>query len=175
MKITFVRHGETDLNRPIRKMQGITNYDLNENGIKQAQTTRDKLADGEFDLIITSPLKRAKHTAEIINEKKNIPLICDDRIIERNYGNLEGALFKEEYCNLNYDFESINGEQTDAYLARLKDFLSDIKQKYDNKKILVVAHNGVISVISCLLEGMPEDGDYSSRGIGNGEVKEFEI
>ena len=52
MKITFVRHGETDLNRPIRKMQGITNYDLNENGIKQAQTTRDKLADGEFDLII---------------------------------------------------------------------------------------------------------------------------
>ncbi len=88
MKITFVRHGETDLNRPIRKMQGITNYDLNENGIKQAQNTRDKLADGEFDLIITSPLKRAKHTAEIINEKKNIPLICDDRIIERNYGNL---------------------------------------------------------------------------------------
>ena len=175
MKITFVRHGETDLNRPIRKMQGITNYDLNENGIKQAQTTRDKLADGEFDLIITSPLKRAKHTAEIINEKKNIPLICDDRIIERNYGNLEGALFKEEYCNLNYDFESINGEQTDAYLARLKDFLSDIKQKYNNKKILVIAHNGVIGVISCLLEGMPEDGDYSSRGIGNGEVKEFEI
>lgn len=175
MKITFVRHGETDLNRPIRKMQGITNYDLNENGIKQAQNTRDKLADGEFDLIITSPLKRAKHTAEIINEKKNIPLICDDRIIERNYGNLEGELFKEDYCNLNYDFESINGEPIEAYLARLKDFLSDIKQKYDNKKILVVAHNGVIGVISCLLEGMPEDGDYSSRGIGNGEVKEFEI
>lgn len=175
MKITFVRHGETDLNRPIRQMQGITNYDLNENGIKQAQTTRDKLADGEFDLIITSPLKRAKHTAEIINEKKNIPLICDDRIIERNYGNLEGELFKEEYCNLNYDFESINGEPIEAYFARLKDFLSDIKQKYSNKKILVVAHNGVIGVISCLLEGMPEDGDYSSRGIGNGEVKEFEI
>ena len=175
MKVTFVRHGETDLNRPIRKMQGITNYDLNENGIKQAQITRDKLENTEFDLIITSPLKRAKHTAEIINEKKNIPLICDDRIIERNYGNLEGELFKEEYCNLNYDFESINGEQTDAYLARLKDFLSDIKQKYNNKKILVIAHNGVIGVISCLLEGMPEDGDYASRGIGNGEVKEFEI
>ena len=175
MKVTFVRHGETDLNRPIRKMQGITNYDLNENGIKQAQTTRDKLADGEFDLIITSPLKRAKHTAEIINEKKNIPLIYDDRIMERNYGDLEEELFKEEYCNLNYDFESINGEQTDAYLARLKDFLSDIKQKYNNKKILVVTHNGVIGVISCLLEGMPEDGDYAGRGIGNGEVKEFEI
>ena len=175
MKVTFVRHGETDLNRPIRKMQGITNYDLNENGIKQAQITRDKLENTEFDLIITSPLKRAKHTAEIINEKKNIPLIYDDRIMERNYGDLEEELFKEEYCNLNYDFESINGEQTDAYLARLKDFLSDIKQKYNNKKILVVTHNGVIGVISCLLEGMPEDGDYAGRGIGNGEVKEFEI
>ena len=33
MKIRFVRHGETDLNKPIRRMQGISNYDLNENGI----------------------------------------------------------------------------------------------------------------------------------------------
>ena len=33
MKVKFVRHGETDLNRPIRRMQGISNYDLNMNGI----------------------------------------------------------------------------------------------------------------------------------------------
>ena len=41
--------------------------------------------------------------------------------------------------------------------------------------MLVVAHNGVISVLSCILEEMPEDGNFESRGIKNGEVKEFEI
>lgn len=70
MVIKFVRHGETDLNSPIRRMQGISNYDINENRIKQADLTREKLKNEKFDLIITFPLKRAMHTAEIINEEK---------------------------------------------------------------------------------------------------------
>ena len=90
MIVKFIRHGETDLNNPVRRMQGISNYDINENGIKQAETTRDKLSNEEFDLIITSPLKRAMHTAQIINATKNIPIIIDKRIIERDYGQLEG-------------------------------------------------------------------------------------
>ena len=96
MIVKFVRHGETDLNSSVRRMQGISNYDINENGIKQAESTRDKLDKEEFDLIITSPLKRALHTAQIINETKNIPLIIDNRIIERDYGQLEGKIFKRE-------------------------------------------------------------------------------
>src|SRR5699024_7675995 len=110
-----------------------------------------------------------------INEKKNVPLILDDRIKERNYGKLEGQLFKKEYCNLNYDFESIEGESLENYENRLKEFIQSIKDKYSDKKILVVAHNGVISVLSCILEGMPENGNFETRGIKNGEVKEFEI
>ena len=173
MKITFVRHGETDLNYPVRRMQGVSDYDLNINGIKQAEDIRNKLAEEDFDIIISSPLKRAKRTAEIINELKKIDIIFDDRIIERNYGQLEGQLFKKEYCNLDYDFESIGGESIDIYKARLKDFIFDIKKKYYNKKVLVVAHNGVISVISCILEGEPEDKNFENRGIKNGEIKEF--
>lgn len=175
MKVKFVRHGETDLNNPVRKMQGISNYDLNINGIRQAEITRDKLANEEFDIIISSPLKRARHTAEIINEVKNIPLIFDDRLIERNYGKLEGEVFNKEYCNLDYDFESVDGEPIDKYTARLKEFIFDIKKKYPDKKVLVVAHNGIISVISCILEGEPEDRNFESRGIKNGEVKEFDF
>ena len=173
MKIKFVRHGETDLNYPVRRMQGISDYDLNINGIKQAEDIKNKLAEEDFDIIISSPLKRAKRTAEIINELKKIDIIFDDRIIERNYGQLEGQLFKKEYCNLDYDFESIGGESINIYKARLKDFIFEIKKKYYNKKVLVVAHNGVISVISCILEGEPEDKNFENRGIKNGEIKEF--
>jgi len=173
MKVKFVRHGQTDLNSPIRRMQGISDYDLNINGIEQDKSTRDKLAIEEFDIIISSPLRRAKHTAEIINETKNLPLIFDDRIIERNYGKLEGQVFDKEYCNLDYDFQSVEGESIDKYIARLKDFINDVKEKYADKKVLVVAHNGVISVISCILEGEPEDRNFEKRGIKNGEIKEF--
>lgn len=173
MKVKFVRHGETDLNNPVRRMQGISDYDLNANGIKQAENTRNKLAEENFDIIISSPLKRAKHTAEIINEFKNLDIIFDDRIVERNYGQLEGQLFNKNYCNLDYDFESIGGESMERYKARLKDFISEIKKKYYNKKVLVVAHNGVISVLSCILEGEPEDKNFESLGIKNGEIKEF--
>ena len=175
MKVKFVRHGETDLNRPIRRMQGISNYDLNMNGIRQAEITRDKLANEEFDIIISSPLKRARHTAEIINEVRKLPLIYDDRLIERNYGKLEGEVFNKEYFNLDYDFEKIDGEPINEYVARLKEFISDIKKQYLDKKVLVVAHNGIISVISCIIEREPEDRNFESRGIKNGEVKEFDF
>lgn len=173
MKVKFVRHGETDLNYPVRRMQGVSDYDLNTNGIKQAENIRNKLAEEDFDIIISSPLKRAKHTAEIINEFKKIDIIFDDRIMERNYGKLEGELFNKEYCNLDYDFESLGGEPIDTYKSRLKDFIFEIKKKYYDKKVLVVAHNGVISVLSCILEGLPEDNNFENRGIKNGEVKEF--
>ena len=175
MKLYLVRHGETDLNSPVRKMQGISNYDINANGIKQAEFTRDKLSNEDFDLIITSPLKRAMHTAQIINMGKDIPIIIDNRIKERDYGRLEGEPSKKEYFNLDFDFQSIEGEPLENYKSRLIDFIKDIKEKYNGKKVLVVAHNGVISVLSCILEGTPEDNNFESRGIRNGDIKEFTI
>ena len=175
MKVKFVRHGETDLNKPIRRMQGISNYDLNPNGIKQAEAMRDKLKNEKFDIIICSPLKRAKHTAEIINEAQNLSLIIDNRLRERDYGKLEGELYDRKYCNINYDFKSVGGETIEKYKERLNSFISDIKTKYSDKKVLVVAHNGVISVISCIVEGEPEDGNFECRGIRNGELKEFDF
>lgn len=60
-----------------------------------------------------------------------------------------------------------------SYKARLNDFILEVKKKYYDKKVLVVAHNGVISVISCMLEGEPEDRNFAKRGIKNGEIKEF--
>lgn len=43
-------------------------------------------------------------------KKKNIPIIIEERITERDYGQLEGKPWKKEYCNLDFDFESIGGE-----------------------------------------------------------------
>lgn len=175
MTIKIVRHGQTDLNYPIRRMQGISNYELNETGIKQAIETRKLIDNEDIDFIIVSPLKRAMQTANIINEFRKVKLIVDNRIIEKDYGTLEGTEFKSEYCNLDFDFSKYGGESIESCFQRLKEFLNDLKNNYSNKNVLIVTHNGIISILSCLIEGMPEDMNFEKRGIKTGQIKEFEI
>src|SRR5690606_40156857 len=88
--ICLIRHGETDWNAQ-RRIQGRTDIPLNEKGIQQARECRDFLKNSEWDVIITSPLKRAKQTAEIINEALNIDLIEMDDFIEKSFGDVEGV------------------------------------------------------------------------------------
>ena len=85
MKIYVTRHGQTEWN-VLKKVQGKADISLNEKGIEQAIQTKKELDNEKIDLIICSPLKRAKETAQIINENRNIPIIFDDRISERDFG-----------------------------------------------------------------------------------------
>ena len=71
MKVYVMRHGLTDWNLN-NKIQGQKDTELNEIGIQQAKDAREKFNSYNFDLIICSPLKRAKSTAKIINQNKNV-------------------------------------------------------------------------------------------------------
>ena len=65
MEILLVRHGQTEWNL-LTKVQGKADVELNEQGIKQAEETRNYLKNEKIDLILCSPLKRTMQTAEII-------------------------------------------------------------------------------------------------------------
>lgn len=73
MKIYFVRHGQTDWNIQHR-LQGSADIPLNKTGINQAQILKEKINNLDIDFIISSPLKRAVDTANIINSDKHLPL-----------------------------------------------------------------------------------------------------
>lgn len=94
MRLLLTRHGQTDWNVK-GKIQGLTDIELNETGIKQAEDTREKLLNENIDVIISSPLKRARKTAEIIAKGRNIPLLIDPRITERCFGKFEGKTAQE--------------------------------------------------------------------------------
>ena len=97
MKIYMTRHGETDWNKE-GKMQGLTDTELNVTGINQAIETKEKLKKINFDLCISSPLKRASKTAKIIiGDKCNI--IYDDLLVERCLGDYEGKNPNEKKMN----------------------------------------------------------------------------
>ena len=85
--IYLTRHGQTDWNVQ-KKVMGRCDEPLNEKGREQAKQTKELLSDINFDLIICSPLLRAKETAQIINQDRNIKIEYDDRIIERDFGEL---------------------------------------------------------------------------------------
>lgn len=92
--ICLVRHGETDWNS-LGILQGSTDIQLNNKGILQADECRRFLKNYEWDVMITSLLKRAKETAEIINKDSNIPLVEMIEFVERYYGDAEGMAVEE--------------------------------------------------------------------------------
>lgn len=162
MKLYVVRHGQTDWNIK-NLLQGSTDVELNEVGINQAFQASNKLSSTVFDAIYASPLKRTLKTTEIINQNMNLPIITDDRLIEREFGNFEGRPGKEidfkKYWDYDINVQENNIEPIQVFYNRIKDFLQDIIKKYDNtnKNILVVTHNGVNLAIDSLLNGMPKN------------------
>ena len=91
MKIYLIRHGQ--VNHNLYKIYSNEDKDLNETEIKQAENLKEKMQNIEYDIVISSPLKRAKHTAEILNIN-NKEIIFDDRLVERNPGSLEGQPYE---------------------------------------------------------------------------------
>lgn len=150
--ICLIRHGQTDWNKAGR-IQGETDTVLNNTGKQQASGARDALEKSDWDLIVTSPLKRTKQTAEIINEKLQLPLIEMEAFKERGYGDAEG-LTKEEREAKFPDMRTYpNQESREAVTARVTQGIEEILAAYPNKKILLVSHGGAINAILANVSG----------------------
>ena len=87
MNICIIRHGEIDWNL-CGKLQGREDIPLNQNGIAQAKNCGLYLKSGKWQAVFTSPLLRARQTAEIIAGAVQIPnsIYEDNDLIERDYG-----------------------------------------------------------------------------------------
>lgn len=146
--IYFIRHGETNYNKECR-LQGQLDIPLNENGIAQAEKARDELGSIDFDVIYSSPLLRAKKTAEIINEKHNIELVLDDRLKEICGGSIQGVCLKDWTSEMHEEFnnnrENYGAETISKFCERVEDFFKEIENS--DKNILIVAHGGVYRAI----------------------------
>lgn len=178
--IYITRHGQTDWNVQ-RKVMGRCDEPLNQNGLKQAEETRKKLIDIDIDLIICSPLMRAKQTAEVINTNRNIPIIYDDRIIERDFGEFEGMETKDfdfdGYWNYYKNMQFERAENIQVFFQRVYNFLNDIITKYDSKNVLLVAHGGISIPVACYFNDNIPEGSLVDAGLvlGNCQVASYSI
>ena len=90
MVIYLVRHGETHWNH-LGKIQGQSDISLNEAGIRMAQAAAERLKDVSFDRVFSSPLLRARQTAEILADGRGVAVETDERLKEMSFGCEEGA------------------------------------------------------------------------------------
>ena len=177
MILYLVRHGKTVTNKD-NLIQGQRDVPLSDEGIKDAEELKDLVSKLDIDVVISSPLERAIDTAKIITDNK-YPINIDDRIIERDWGLLEGVKFDTVDSYKNWDF-NINTddnhiEKVRDFLKRLSEFLEDIRVRYDNKKVLVVAHSAVLRGMHYIINGIPEDGDLLKIEIPNLRIIEYEL
>lgn len=180
----FVRVGSTDWSENKNKKgeldpkcQGRVNLSLNNTGLLQAEKCADALKNKKFDRVISSPLKRAMQTCEIINDG-TINVEYDERITERDFGEFEG-LTKSEY-NVN-EFWNIYSNQKFKRAETLRDVVKRVFSLLDelsenkNKNYLIVSHRGIGCVISSYFKGIPSDGNYLTYEIPNGKQLVFDF
>jgi uncharacterized phosphatase len=153
MKIYLIRHGETDWNLQGR-FQGREDIPLNETGIKQAQRCGEAFRGETFQAIITSPLIRAKKTAQIIAECVDIEsVIIEKDIIERDFSKVSGMTPKEReafYASGEID----DKEPFEDLCKRMLSCIKKYAEQYGEGNIIMVSHGASInSVLASLSEG----------------------
>jgi probable phosphoglycerate mutase len=157
-RICFVRHGETNWNAE-RRMQGHIDIPLNANGISQAERLANALirVKHSFDVIYSSDLERALHTANAVARALSLDVQITPRLRERNVGKLQGLLLAEapvllpeiwqRHIARELDHDLGGGESIRTFHQRMQNTLELFLNEHRGQSVLAVSHGGSLDMI----------------------------
>ena len=157
-RICFVRHGETNWNAE-RRMQGHIDIPLNANGISQAERLANALirVKHSFDVIYSSDLERALHTANAVARALSLDVQITPRLRERNVGKLQGLLLAEapallpeiwqRHITRELDHDLGGGESIRTFHQRMQNTLELFLSEHRGQSVLAVSHGGSLDMI----------------------------
>lgn len=162
MKICLVRHGQTDFNK-LKLVQGWADNPLNDTGIEQATNVGlfFKKNNYAFDHIYTSPLIRAKHTAELINRHLEQPkkIKIDYHFLERDFALFEGNNVDETIKIISKEgFNAKGYEDNKLLLKRIENGLLSLYKTHKDETVMISCHSHVVK--SFLILSDPEQYNY---------------
>jgi len=164
----FIRHGQTDWNRDDR-LQGSSDIPLNDTGREQAHEAATLLRDGDWQVVVSSPLLRARETAQIIADDLGIDLGPSyPELIERDYGVLEGESSSEivaKYPDRDYP----GAESLASIMARGRAGLAHIARDVGDRDTVIVCHGTIIRYTLAALAGR------RLPGILNGSISTLQL
>ena len=162
-KLSIVRHGETSANTG-GVWHGSTDTPLSDRGREQAQRVGAHLAKvgGPFSRVYSSPLQRARHTAEAIAEGLGLSIIQESGLVEFDLGSWEGKTYTELYkdyklwdhMKVDPHFAPHGGESPQQVVDRYCGTLRRIATEHIGEHVVVVGHGGALSMaLAELIEG----------------------
>ncbi|MCQ2537681.1 MAG: histidine phosphatase family protein [Lachnospiraceae bacterium] len=182
MKLYLLRHGQTDWNVEWR-MQGSEDIPLNELGLKQAREAAERMKNNHYDVIFSSPLQRARVTAEIISEALGMDYIIDERLTEMSFGIIEGTTPEYAKENPNRDLfftdpakyePDPTAESFEQVKNRCLSFIDDIKTR-DYNDVLIVCHGALTKAMLMAIYNKPVEEFWDSPPQPNCTAIEAEI
>jgi len=160
----LLRHGQTDWNIDLR-LQGSTDIPLNETGRNQARLAASVLNREDWDVIIASPLSRAKDTADIVALELGMNVVVVPELIERSFGVAEG-LDHASWRKLYESHQHIEGlESLEDLRTRTVQLLDLIANEYSGQRVLAVSHGAFIRKVLTIVTNseLPREGERLSN------------
>lgn len=165
-QIIFLRHGQAT-NNTERVLAGRTNgIPLTDTGIKQVQHTAELLEHMNVSRIYSSPIQRAKHTAEIVGKHNSLDVSIDDRLIELDMGKFTGMAYDDIFNNHgNVFMKFYNGELEIAHNGvetfsdvkkRVLNIVDHVVEKHPDENVVLVTHMDPIkAMLSTIVDLSP--------------------
>lgn len=175
--IYLIRHGLDDE----KYIGGWSDVDLVSDGIEQVKKSIKFIVDNQLIInkIISSDIKRAKSTSEIINKKLKYDIIYSDDLRELDKGDYTGVLKRklskeeiEKLNNFNIFDKYPNGESMLDLYNRIKVYLESLKE-LDN--VILVTHRGVINMFYYLLNNVNLDMDKEKFNVTHASIHEMDL
>ena len=142
-QIIFLRHGQAK-NNTDRILAGRTEgIPLTETGVKQAEHTAEFLQHMNISAIYSSPIQRAKHTAEIVGKHNSLDVTIDDRLIELDMGKFTGMPYDEIFTNHGNVFMKFYNDELEIAHNGVETF-SDVKKR-------------VLGIVDHVIENHPDE------------------
>ncbi len=170
------------------EIMGRTDDKLSEEGKKQAQSAAERIASFPKeklpDIILCSPLSRAKQTAQFVADELEktcgikINVQYDQRLIEQDYGQMEGtSRLSPEFAQSKKEFALPTGKTGESHFQlaqRTYNILDEVCSTYKDKNVLLVTHGGICRVIATYFTPMTNE-EYASWRADNCQIDEYEI
>jgi len=164
-RIYLVRHGTTEWNKE-EIFRGRVDCKLNETGLEEARALEEYFRDVVIDSIYSSPLSRARKTAQAVAVSKGLLVIPDAAFIDMDYGEWQGLPLKvveEKYPDLSrlwrerpQDVTFPGGENLPRVRARAWEGNGRVVQENPGKTVLVVSHRVITKVLICAALGLDD-------------------
>ena len=163
-KLYLVRHGET-VDNAAHIMQGHVQGKLNDNGIRQAEEVRDKMAGEKIDAFVSSDLNRSIETCEIIAEPHHQKVVQTALLRERDWGSFTGKYIPDlqDVKEWPDDIESL-----ERLKSRAQNFMTLLKVTYPDQTVLAVGHGIINKAIQSVYFKKPMN---EIQPMGNAETR----